>query len=164
MWPLWVSISRHVNAAQGQKMSKCSSTYSKKKDLHSSSTVSSNCWRRWDWCTISQYSRYPGLWHFKNGISFIFQWTCCEHKEMQWIFAGLLIGAIQPAALCTAVVVIFFIYYSQLQVHTSMTVTWHFHHASLLSFAILTNPDHSRFCPLTPNPDLNICGLRRIFC
>ena len=43
-------------------------------------------------------------------------------------------------------------------------VTWHFYHASLLSFAILTNPDYSHFRPLTPNPDLNICGLRRIFC
>ena len=43
-------------------------------------------------------------------------------------------------------------------------VMWHFHHASLPSFAILTNPDHSRFCPLTPDLDLNICGLRWIFC
>ena len=39
-----------------------------------------------------------------------------------------------------------------------------FHHASLPSFAILTNPDHSRFCLLTPDPGLNICGLRWIFC
>ena len=45
-----------------------------------------------------------------------------------------------------------------------VVVTWHFHHASLPSFAVLTNPDHSRFRPLTPDPDLNICGLRRIFC
>ena len=45
-----------------------------------------------------------------------------------------------------------------------MIVTWHFHHASLPSFAILTNPNHSRFRPLTPDLDLNICGLRRIFC
>ena len=43
-------------------------------------------------------------------------------------------------------------------------VTWHFHHASLPSFAVLANPDHSRFRPLTPDLDLNICGLRRIFC
>ena len=64
---------------------------------------------------------YPGLRHFKNGISFISQWTSHEHKEMQRIFVGLLIGAIQPAALRTAVAVINFIYYSQLQVHTSKT-------------------------------------------
>ena len=65
---------------------------------------------------------YPGLQHFKNGISFVSQWTGREHKEMQRIFAGLLIGAVQPAALRTAVAVIDFIYYSQLQVHTSKTL------------------------------------------
>jgi hypothetical protein len=65
---------------------------------------------------------YPGLRHFKNGISFISQWTGREHKEMQRIFAGLLIGAVQPAALRTAVSVIDFIYYAQLQVHTSKTL------------------------------------------
>ena len=43
-------------------------------------------------------------------------------------------------------------------------VMWQFYNASLLSFTILTNPDHSCFCPLTPNLDLNICGLRWIFC
>jgi hypothetical protein len=65
---------------------------------------------------------YPGLRHFKNGISFVLQWTGREHKEMQRIFPGLLIGAVQPAALCTAVSVIDFIYYAQLQVHTSKTL------------------------------------------
>ena len=42
----------------------------------------------------------------------------------------------------------------------SQGVMWQFYHASLLSFTILTNPDHSRFHPLTPDLDLNICGLR----
>ena len=41
---------------------------------------------------------------------------------MQRIFAGLLIGAVQPATLCTAVSVINFIYYAQLHVHTSKTL------------------------------------------
>ena len=41
---------------------------------------------------------------------------------MQHIFAGLLIGAVQPAALRTAFSVINFIYYAQLQVHTSKTL------------------------------------------
>ena len=41
---------------------------------------------------------------------------------MQQIFVGLFIGAVQPAALRTAVAVIDFIYYSQLQVHTSKTI------------------------------------------
>ena len=47
---------------------------------------------------------------------------------------------------------------------SSTCVTWHFHHASLLSFAILTNPDHSHLRPPTSDPDLNICGLRWSFC
>ena len=41
---------------------------------------------------------------------------------MQQIFMGLLVGAVQPAVLCTAVAVIDFIYYLQLQVHTSQTL------------------------------------------
>jgi len=65
---------------------------------------------------------YPGLRHFKNGISFVSQWTGREHKEMQQIFTGLLVGAVQPAVLRTAVAAINFIYYSQLQVHTSQTL------------------------------------------
>ena len=46
----------------------------------------------------------------------------------------------------------------------TMLVMWQFHHASLPSFTILTNPDHSRLHPPTPDPDLNICGLRQLFC
>ncbi|GLB43997.1 putative zn-finger domain-containing protein [Lyophyllum shimeji] len=58
---------------------------------------------------------YPGLRHFKNGISFVSQWTGREHKEMQRVFVGLLAGAVQPAVLRTAAAVVDFIYYSQLQ-------------------------------------------------
>ena len=65
---------------------------------------------------------YPGLRHFKNGISFVSQWTGREHKEMQRIFVGLLVGAVQPAVLRTVTAVIDFIYYAQLQVHTSKTL------------------------------------------
>ena len=65
---------------------------------------------------------YPGLRHFKNGISFVSQWTGREHKEMQRIFVGLLSGAVQPAVLRTAIAVIDFIYYAQFQIHTSGTL------------------------------------------
>ena len=65
---------------------------------------------------------YPGWRHFKNGISFVSQWTGREHKEMQRVFISLLAGAVQPAVLRTAVAVIDFIYYTQLQVHTSKTL------------------------------------------
>jgi Plavaka transposase len=65
---------------------------------------------------------YPGLRHFKNGISHVSQWTGREHKEMQRVFVGLLAGAVQPAVLRTAVAVVDFIYYAQFQVHTSKTL------------------------------------------
>ncbi|EDQ98256.1 uncharacterized protein LACBIDRAFT_336134 [Laccaria bicolor S238N-H82] len=65
---------------------------------------------------------YPGLWHFKNRISNVSQWTGTKHKEMQHVFVGLLVGAIQPHVLQTARAVIDFIYYAWLQVHTSETL------------------------------------------
>jgi hypothetical protein len=65
---------------------------------------------------------YPGLRHFKNGISFVSQWTGREHKEMERIFVSLLAGAVQAAVLRTVISVIDFIYYAQLQVHTSKTL------------------------------------------
>ena len=65
---------------------------------------------------------YPGLRHFRNGISFVSQWTGREHKEMERLFVSLLAGAVQPAVLRTAVAVVDFIYYSQLQKHTSKTL------------------------------------------
>ena len=40
---------------------------------------------------------YPGLHHFKHGISFVKQWTSHKHKEMQHIFVGILVGPVQPA-------------------------------------------------------------------
>ena len=65
---------------------------------------------------------YPRLRHFKNGISFVSQWTGHEHKEMQRIFVSLLAGVVQLAVLRTVVAVIDFIYYAQFQVHTSKTL------------------------------------------
>ncbi|KAG2361291.1 hypothetical protein BDR07DRAFT_1508465 [Suillus spraguei] len=37
---------------------------------------------------------YPGLRHFKKGISAVKQWTGTEHKQMQRVFIGLLAGAV----------------------------------------------------------------------
>ncbi|KAK0435049.1 Zn-finger domain-containing protein [Armillaria borealis] len=65
---------------------------------------------------------FPGLWHFKKGISFVSQWTGREHKEMQRVFIGVLQGAVQPVVLRTAVTVLNFIYYSRLYIHTSATL------------------------------------------
>ncbi|KIJ92056.1 hypothetical protein K443DRAFT_13901 [Laccaria amethystina LaAM-08-1] len=65
---------------------------------------------------------YPGHRHFKNGISHVTQWTGREHKDMQHVFVGLLVSAVQPAILRTARAVVDFIYYSQLHIHTSTTL------------------------------------------
>jgi len=70
----------------------------------------------------SKTSCYPGLRHFKNGISHVSQWTGREHKDMQRVFVGLLVSAVQPAILQTARAAIDFIYYSQLHIHTSTTL------------------------------------------
>ncbi|PBK99792.1 hypothetical protein ARMGADRAFT_1074636 [Armillaria gallica] len=83
-----------------------------------------------DWCMEiaskteidEQFKRmpnFPGLRHFKKGISFVSQWTGREHKEMQCVFISILQDAVQPAVLRTAVAVVDFIYYSRLYVHTS---------------------------------------------
>lgn len=37
---------------------------------------------------------YPGLRHFKKGISTVKQWTGTEHKEMQCVFMGVISGAL----------------------------------------------------------------------
>ena len=65
---------------------------------------------------------YPGLQHFKNRISFVSQWTGHKHKEMQRIFISLLVGAVQTAVLQAVIAVINFLYYAQLQIHTSKTL------------------------------------------
>ncbi|THH07054.1 hypothetical protein EW146_g9433 [Bondarzewia mesenterica] len=85
------------------------------------------------WCTavvgeaeldahFKAMSSYPGLRHFKKGISFVTQWTGTEHKEMQKVFLGVLAGAVNAEVLTVARAVLDFIYYSQFQLHTSTTL------------------------------------------
>ena len=61
---------------------------------------------------------FPGLRHFRNGISHVSQWTGREHKEMQRIFVGLLAGAVPSDVLTVTRALVDFIYYAQLQSHT----------------------------------------------
>jgi len=44
-------------------------------------------------------TRYPGLRHFKKGISAVSQWTGREHKEMERVFVGLLSGVAKETVL-----------------------------------------------------------------
>ncbi|KAG2357407.1 hypothetical protein BDR07DRAFT_1297819 [Suillus spraguei] len=60
---------------------------------------------------------YPGLYHFKKGISTVKQWTRSEHKEMQRVFIGLLTGAVPSQVLVVARSILNFSYYVQLQIH-----------------------------------------------
>ncbi|KAJ7478536.1 hypothetical protein FB451DRAFT_1453183 [Mycena latifolia] len=65
---------------------------------------------------------HPGLRHFKKGISSVSQWTGTEHKEMQRVFVGVLAGAVSAKVLTVVKALIDFIYYAQLQSHTSRTL------------------------------------------
>ena len=67
---------------------------------------------------------YPGLQHFKKGISLVSQWTGTEHKQMQCIFVALLAGArnVDDHVLMVICALTDFIYYTQFQLHTSDTL------------------------------------------
>ena len=85
------------------------------------------------WCTavmgeaevdarFKAMSPYPGLRHFKKGVSFVTQWTGTEHKEMERVFMGVLAGAVNSKVLTVARSLLDFIYYSQFQLHTSKSI------------------------------------------
>ena len=67
--------------------------------------------------------QYPGLCHFKKGISAVSQWTGKEHKEMERVFVGLLSGASEDKVLLVAHSLLDFIYYAQFQQQTDKTLT-----------------------------------------
>lgn len=65
---------------------------------------------------------YPGLRHFKKGISSVSQWTGTEHKEMEKVLLGITIGCVPGHFIPVVRSLIDFIYLSQLQYHTSTTL------------------------------------------
>ncbi|KAG6906094.1 hypothetical protein DXG01_015963 [Tephrocybe rancida] len=75
------------------------------------------------WCTMimgtdeidtrfKAMAAHPGLHHFKKGISFVSQWTGTEHKEMEKVIMGVLLGAVNLRVLTVA----------HHQLHTSKTL------------------------------------------
>ena len=67
-------------------------------------------------------SQYPGLRHFKKGISSVSQWTGMEHREMERVFIGLLSGAAEDSILLMARSLLDFIYYAQFQQQMDKTL------------------------------------------
>ena len=65
---------------------------------------------------------YPGLRHFKKGVSSVSQWTGTEHKEMEKIILGIAIGRVPNRFITVVRSLVDFIYLSQLQYHTSTTI------------------------------------------
>ncbi len=61
---------------------------------------------------------YPGLRHFKQGISPLTQCTGTEHKEMQRCILAILTGAVQTRVVRATRAILEFIYYAQFQTHT----------------------------------------------
>lgn len=68
-------------------------------------------------------SNISGLRHFSHGISMVSQWTGSEHKEMEKVFLGLVMGAVDQQIICAVRAVIDFIYLASLQSHTSHTLS-----------------------------------------
>jgi Plavaka transposase len=62
---------------------------------------------------------YPGLRHFKKGISNISQWTGKEMKHMQSVLGCLLAGAVPERVMKVAHALLDFIYLAQFRCHTS---------------------------------------------
>ncbi|TFY52177.1 hypothetical protein EVJ58_g10158 [Rhodofomes roseus] len=64
----------------------------------------------------------PGLRHFANGISTVSQWTGREHKEMEKVFLGVLMGRAEVKVISAVRAVLDFIYLASLQSHTTETL------------------------------------------
>ncbi|KAE9396608.1 hypothetical protein BT96DRAFT_966437 [Gymnopus androsaceus JB14] len=69
------------------------------------------------WCT-----QLMGLFHFKNGISGVSQWTGSKHKAMEKVFLPLVVGILDDCAVKAVCTVIDFVNYSSLQSHTFSTL------------------------------------------
>ena len=66
---------------------------------------------------------FPGLHHFKEGISKIKQWTGADHKQLQHVFVSALVGATPNSVVIKlGQSLLDFIYLAQYQSHTDKTL------------------------------------------
>ena len=66
---------------------------------------------------------YPGLCHFKKGISKIKQWTGGDHKQLQQVFVTTLVGTTpHQDVLCAGQSLLDFVYLAQYLSHTDDTL------------------------------------------
>jgi len=65
---------------------------------------------------------FSGLHHFKKGIPSCKQWTGSDHKELQWVFLGVVAGLMDECALIAVCGILDFTYYTQYQSHTETTL------------------------------------------
>ncbi|KAL0960347.1 hypothetical protein HGRIS_011971 [Hohenbuehelia grisea] len=65
---------------------------------------------------------HPGLRYFKNGISYVSQWTGTEHKAMEKVFLALLTDAVEDRVIRAVRATLDFIYYATLHSHTTKTL------------------------------------------
>jgi hypothetical protein len=68
-------------------------------------------------------TRHPDLRHFSKGISMLSQTNGTEHKNMEKVIVGILVGAVPHNVLCAARGLIDFIYYASYTLHTTDTLT-----------------------------------------
>lgn len=76
-----------------------------------------------DWCYQNAAPPFKDLHHFKRGISTVSQWTMTEHKQMEKLFLGFLVGRnASDEVVLASRGLMEFIYLAQLHRHTRTTI------------------------------------------
>ena len=67
-------------------------------------------------------TRHPTLCHFKKGISLVLQWTGNEFKNMEKMFLGVIMGAVDEWVIRAIRGVVDFISYAHFETHTESSL------------------------------------------
>ncbi|KAL0581893.1 hypothetical protein V5O48_000122 [Marasmius crinis-equi] len=71
---------------------------------------------------IKAMPEYPGLRHFKNGISMVSQWTGAEYKAMEKVLLGAIVDVVDKDVVVAVKSILDFIHLASLQTHTTKTL------------------------------------------